>query len=225
MAYASLELLNKVVVDCRLCKRLVKYREGVIPKRQYQDQPYWKRPVPGYGDPEARLFILGLAPAAHGGNRTGRIFTGDASGDFLFKALYKAGLANQSTSTGRDDGLQLIGCYITAAVKCAPPQNKPTAKECATCAQYWTNELALLKQVTSVLVFGKFAFDAFCSYAKAMGHSMKGVRFVHGAQYHFPGLPTLYASYHPSPRNTNTGKLTTEMLLAVLKSEKEGRGD
>lgn len=216
MQYTSLEALKVIVEDCRLCKRLVRYRETVEPKPQYKDQSYWRRPVAGFGDPDSYLFILGLAPAAHGGNRTGRVFTGDESGNFLIKLLYKAGYANQDTSLSRDDGLVFTHCYLTAAVKCAPPLNKPTQKECDTCSQYWHNELRLLKKVTSVLVLGKFAFDAFCSYAKLQGHCTKNVHFKHGAIYPFPGLATLYVSYHPSPRNTNTGKLTAEMFLDLL---------
>ena len=217
MTYKTLSALNQAVIGCTLCKRLVAYRESVLPKPQFAHQSYWKKPVPGFGDPKAHLFILGLAPSAQGGNRTGRIFTGDGSGDFLFKALYKAGLANQSTSIALTDGLKLMGCYITAAVKCAPPKNKPTPVECKTCSQYWTRELTLLKEVTSILVLGKFAFDTFCTYAKAQGCQTKGLVFKHGGIYPFEGLPTLYASYHPSPQNTNTGKLTEEMLLDVLK--------
>lgn len=216
MKYASLKELKENVERCRLCPRLVEYRESVVPKRQYEHQPYWKKPVPGFGDPHAQLVIIGLAPAAHGGNRTGRIFTGDASADFLFKALYKAGFANQSTSIAANDGLKLNGCYITAAVKCAPPKNKPTPMECKTCFQYLENELFLLKNVNCVLTLGKLAFDAFLRFAKLRGHNVSKLCFFHGACYQLEGLPTLYASYHPSPRNTYTGKLTEEMLLEVL---------
>ena len=221
MQFTSLDQLRVVVENCRLCKRLVCYREAVLPKPQYSDQPYWRRPVAGFGDKDSYLFILGLAPAAHGGNRTGRVFTGDKSGDFLFKALYKAGYANQETSVSKDDGLLLKQCYLTAAVKCAPPLNKPTQKECNTCSQYWHNELRLLKKITSIIVLGKFAFDAFCDYAKQQGHLTKSLHFHHGAIYHLPGLPTLYLSYHPSPRNTQTGKLTEEMLLQLLNTIKK----
>lgn len=220
MTYTDLTVLKQAVIQCRLCPRLVAFREQVLPKPQFACQSYWKKPVPGFGDSKAHLFILGLAPSAHGGNRTGRIFTGDGSGDFLFKVLYKAGFASQSTSITQNDGLTLIDCYITAAVKCAPPDNKPTAIECNTCATYWTCELALLKEVTSILVLGKFAFDAFCAYAKTKGCSTKGLIFKHGGVYPFKNMPTVYASYHPSPQNTHTGKLTEHMLLEVLENIK-----
>ena len=219
MSFKSLTQLNQVAVDCRLCKRLVEYRESVTPKSKYKNEEYWKRPVLGFGDPKAHLFILGLAPSAQGGNRTGRIFTGDASGDFLFQVLHQAGYANQSTSTARNDGLELIGCYITAAVKCAPPQNKPTPKECMSCSQYWTQELHLLKNVTAVLCLGKFAFDAFYTYANGKTkREDKRPLFKHGGIYALDGLPTLHASYHPSPQNTNTGKFTQKMFIEVLEN-------
>ncbi|MBS0656222.1 MAG: uracil-DNA glycosylase [Verrucomicrobia bacterium] len=216
MEYTSLNELRTVIENCRLCKRLVHYRESVEPKPQYEGQTYWRRPVAGFGDPESTIFILALAPAAHGGNRTGRAFTGDKSGDFLFNSLYKAGLSNQATSVSRDDGLILKGCYITAAVKCAPPRDRPTAQECHTCSPYWENELHLLKKVKSVICLGTFAFNAFLTYARKQGISTKGLRFKHGASYHLPGLATLYASYHPSPHNTNTGRLTEEMLIRLF---------
>src|SRR5262245_55023529 len=143
MEYSTLEKLKVVVESCRLCERLVEYRESVAPKAQYKEQSYWRRPVAGFGDPESHLLFLGLAPAAHGGNRTGRVFTGDESGNFLIKALYKAGYASQPISVSRDDGLVLKGCYMTAAVKCAPPLNRPTQQECDTCSRYWHNEWKL----------------------------------------------------------------------------------
>ncbi len=217
MNFDSLAVLNQEIVDCHLCNRLVAYRESVTPQKKHKGEQYWKRPVLGFGDAKAHLFILGLAPSAQGGNRTGRIFTGDASGDFLFQVLHQAGYANQSASTAMNDGLQLAGYYITAAVKCAPPQNKPTPQECKTCSQYWTRELHLLKNVTAVLCLGKFAFDAFWAYAnKKAKRKEKRPLFKHGSSYSLEGLPMLYASYHPSPQNTNTGKLTEKMLLEVL---------
>lgn len=219
--FNSLEKLEECVVNCRLCPRLVAYRESVTPKKGYENQDYWKRPVPGFGDPHAWLLITGLAPSAHGGNRTGRIFTGDQSGKFLFNALYKEGLANQPTSDSIDDGLQLKGCFITAAVKCAPPHNKPTSKEFSNCSSYYHNEHHLLKKVTHVLALGKLAFDAYLEYARKQGASTRGVRFVHGASYAFEGLPILWGSYHPSPQNTQTGKLSEAMFRSVLRAVKK----
>lgn len=217
---ASFSTLNKRVVCCRLCPRLVHFREQVPPKGEFCDEPYWRRPVPGFGDEQAWLLISGLAPAAHGGNRTGRVFTGDKSGDFLMKALYLAGFANQPTSTSRADGLKLKGCYVTAVVKCVPPHDKPSREEIVTCSRYYHNELALLRNVRCVLALGRIAFDSFLLVNKIRPKPP----FVFGEKYAFAGLPTLWASYHPSPRNTNTGKLTMERFLELLKHIKEGCG-
>ncbi len=215
--YSSLQVLQQAIVSCRLCPRLVAWRESVPAKPANKDAPHWRRPVPGFGDPSAHLFITGLAPSAQGGNRTGRIFTGDKSADFLFSVLYKAGFANQPRSVAKDDGLCLKGCYLTACVKCVPPQNKPTHQECVSCSQYWKAELSLLPHVSSILVLGKFAFDAVISYAKEKKAYIGGrPSFSHGAIYKMIGFPTIYASYHPSPQNTNTGRLTEKMLLDIL---------
>ncbi|MDE3055206.1 MAG: uracil-DNA glycosylase [Verrucomicrobiota bacterium] len=212
----SFTKLEGVVVECRKCPRLVHYRETVPPKQPYQNECYWRKPVPGFGDPHASLMIIGLAPASHGGNRTGRIFTGDRSAEFLFRSLYSVGLANQPTSISRDDGLKLHNLYITAAVKCSPPQDKPTKEEILECHHYLRNEIALLKNLKRIIVFGKIAFDAFRLFAKEEGVSMRNMRFCFGARYLLPRLPTLYVSYHPSPRNTQTGRLTQEMLTSLL---------
>lgn len=217
MSYMSLDEISRDVISCRLCKRLVSYRESVEPRASFKDQDYWRRPVPGYGDPNARLVVIGLAPAAHGGNRTGRIFTGDESGRFLVRCLYKAGYANQPRSESRDDGLMLYDCYLTAAVKCAPPANKPTKDEFDRCSIYLNSELDLLRNARSILVLGQFAFNSFIRYARSKGVKVRGVKFKHGKSYKFDGLPKLYASYHPSPRNTYTRKLTENMLVSLLR--------
>ncbi len=213
----SLAEVASEVVRCRRCPRLAKYREHVPPRKSFRSESYWRKPVPGFGDPEASLVVIGLAPAANGGNRTGRVFTGDESARFLVSALYEAGYANQPTSESRDDGLVYTGCYVTAAVKCAPPQNKPTPKEFENCSIYLDSELRLLQNAKAVVSLGKLAFGAYLAYAKKQGFSTRGVRFRHGLKYDFPGLPSLYASYHPSPQNTYTKKLTKEMLVSLLK--------
>jgi uracil-DNA glycosylase family 4 len=219
----SFKTLNETIIRCRLCPRLVVYRETEPKRASFADEEYWRKPVPGFGDPDAWLVIIGLAPAAHGGNRTGRVFTGDESGRFLFQGLYLEGLANQPTSLYRGDGLQLIGGYITAAVKCFPPDNKPTHQECINCSQYLENELFLLKNATTVLALGRLGFDAYKKYAKTRGAIVKGVNFGFGASYSLDGLPKLYASYHPTPRNTNTGTLTMDMFRGLLRRIKEER--
>ncbi len=207
------------VVDCARCPRLVAWREqaGRDAPRRFAGQRYWARPLPGFGDPNARILILGLAPAANGGNRTGRIFTGDASGDFLWAALHRAGLANQPTSTGRDDGLRAIDCWVTAAVKCAPPGNKPLPSERGNCAPYLVRELVALDTVRVVLALGSFAWDAALSTFAASGEATPSPKptFGHGAEAQIGGR-TLLGSYHPSQQNTFTGKLTAPMLDSVL---------
>ncbi len=209
------------VVRCRRCPRLVQYRESVPPRASFGSQEYWRKPVPGFGDPQAKLVVIGLAPAAHGGNRTGRVFTGDESGRFLVRALYEAGFANQPTSTNRDDGLEYKDCYVTAAVKCAPPHDKPTRKEFENCGVWLGSELRLLAGTKAVVALGKGAFDAYLSYARSRGATTRGLRFSHGARHSLGRLPVLYASYHPSPRNTHTGKLTKGMLVSLLERVKD----
>ena len=217
----SLSKIEEQVVQCQRCARLVAYREGVAntKKREYVDWTYWGRPVPGFGDPNAWLLIVGLAPAAHGGNRTGRVFTGDRSGDFLYKSLYKAGLSNQATSENIDDGLNLNGVYVTAAVKCAPPDNKPEAKETFACSSYLVQEIAGLNHLRAILCLGHFALDAVV-LALRSNYDMGGVKakFSHGGVLELgQSIPAIFCSFHPSPRNTQTGKLTDQMFQAVLK--------
>lgn len=205
------------VVECARCPRLVSYRESVPPRKSFSAQDYWRRPVPGFGDPDAGLIVIGLAPAAHGGNRTGRVFTGDESGRFLVDALHDVGYANLSTSESRDDGLVYTDCYLTAAVKCCPPGDKPNAQEFEACRLWLGSELRLLTNAKAVVALGRAAFAAYLSHAKSLGVTTRGVTFQHGRKYALEGLPPVYASYHPSPRNTYTGKLTREMMVALLK--------
>lgn len=217
----GLELLQQQVVACTRCARLIRYCQQVAreKRRMYRHEKYWGKPVPSFGDPAAALLILGLAPAAHGATRTGRMFTGDRSGEFLYRALYEAGFASHPESRHRDDGLKLRNCYITASARCAPPKNKPLPQELRNCRPYFEKELELLKQVRAVLALGRIAFD---SYLRAVG-SRKDfpprslLRFAHGASYQLPGgLPRLFASYHPSQQNTQTRKLTPAMFRKVL---------
>jgi uracil-DNA glycosylase len=210
------ELLRSVTA-CRRCPRLVEFREGVKPRASFASEKYWRRPVPGFGDVSGRLLVLGLAPAAHGGNRTGRVFTGDSSGRFLVRALHSAGYANKPFSESVNDGLTYADCYLTAAVKCVPPGDKPNSSEFANCSVYLDAEITLMSNLRSVLALGALAFRAYIDHLGRQGVDVRGAKFAHGSAYRFAGLPTLYASYHPSPRNTNTGKLTQKMLVAVLR--------
>lgn len=217
----SLETLNKRIINCRRCPRLVVRREEVarVKRRAFMAWDYWGRPVPGFGDAEAELLILGLAPAAHGANRTGRMFTGDSSGDFLFSALHEAGIASQPTSTSMDDGLTLRGAYITAAVRCAPPKNKPMRQEIINCSGYLKAELGLLPRLKTVLALGRIAFDSYLGILQKKGiiKSRTPYPFAHGARYRFKKSPALHAAYHPSQQNTFTGRLTKESFLGVLR--------
>jgi uracil-DNA glycosylase family 4 len=221
----SLALMHEALVACRRCPRLVAWREKVAreKRRAYRDETYWGRPVPGFGDPGARLILVGLAPAAHGGNRTGRTFTGDRSGDFLYAALHRAGLASQPTSVRRDDGLVLRGVWITAPVRCAPPDNKPSPVEIETCRTWMEEELSLLAGASVYLALGKTGYDAVVRLSRARS----GVRvavpaFGHGVTASLPdprtgrGEVALFASYHVSQQNTQTGRLTAAMFDAVL---------
>ena len=212
--------LHQTIIACRKCPRLVRWRERVARDRprRYQDEKYWARPLPGFGDPDARLLIVGLAPAAHGGNRTGRIFTGDRSGDWLYGALHAAGFANQPDSIHRNDGLKLTDCYITAAVRCAPPDNKPSRVEFARCRPYLVQELQLFKTVRVVIALGKIAFDSFLAAHQENDGAVPKPRprFGHGASVVLPNGVTLICSYHPSQQNTFTGKLTRPMFQAVF---------
>jgi uracil-DNA glycosylase family 4 len=222
---SNLVQLNQEIVSCTRCSRLITYCQkiGREKRRAYLDWEYWAKPVPGWGDPNARLLILGLAPGAHGSNRTGRPFTGDGSGNFMYPILHKAGFASQPTGTHREDGLRLHDAYITAAVRCAPPQNKPEPQEITNCSSWLDKELALLKKVKVVVVLGKIGFDAYLNYVKRRGllDSKAGFTFAHAAHYQLPDKRILLCSYHPSLQNTNTGKLTEKMFLDVfLKARK-----
>ncbi|MGH9122058.1 MAG: uracil-DNA glycosylase [Acidimicrobiales bacterium] len=213
--------LEDEVIQCRACPRLVAWREQVARERRaaYKDEVYWGKPIPGFGDPGARIVVVGLAPAAHGGNRTGRIFTGDRSGDWLFAALYRAGLANQPTSVARGDGLQLTDTWITAAVRCAPPANKPTTEERDNCAHWLALELTLLNNARLTIALGAFAYTAL---AKQLGVTPRPP-FGHGAEVE-AGPWTILCSYHPSQQNTFTGRLTEPMLDAVFTRARELAG-
>ena len=216
----ALRILQANVVACRTCPRLVAHGERVAREkvRRFRDEKYWGKPIPAFGDPGARLLIVGLAPAAHGGNRTGRIFTGDRSGDFLYLALYRAGFANQPWSRHRGDGLSLQDCYITAAVHCAPPGNKPTPEELAACRPYLVDEIRLLRRVRVVVALGRIAFDAFLKACVRAGRTLPIPRldFGHGRRAELPGGTWLLASYHPSQQNTQTGRLTAAMLQRIF---------
>jgi len=216
---AALAALTEEIVACRRCPRLVEWRERVAREkvRRFRDQPYRGRPVPGFGDPDARVLIVGLAPAAHGGNRTGRVFTGDASGDFLFPQLHAVGMANRALSERADDGLALTGAYVAAAVRCAPPANKPLPSERDNCAPYLARELALLEGVRVIVALGAYAWEsAFRAIASVTGDDTRPrPRFGHGAEARAGGYRVL-GSYHPSQQNTFTGRLTPPMLRDVL---------
>ena len=222
---AGIHDLNTTIIRCKKCPRLVRWREAVAkkPPRRYQGQTYLARPLAGFGDPEAALLIVGLAPAANGGNRTGRIFTGDESGNWLYEALYEFGFSNQPDSVRRDDGLRLKNCYITAAVRCAPPANKPARDEFERCRPYLVQELKLFKNVRVVLALGKIAFDSFLKAYQENGGVVPKPRpqFRHGGSAQLGKKLMLLASYHPSQQNTFTGKLTREMFHEVFKKAKQ----
>jgi uracil-DNA glycosylase family 4 len=215
---SEIDDLSAEIVRCRRCPRLVAWREEVARTKRaaFIDEKYWGKPLPGFGDPGAGVVVLGLAPAAHGGNRTGRIFTGDRSGDWLFRALHHAGFANQPASTHRDDGLRLHGCYVTAAVRCAPPANRPTTEERDNCLPYFVAELRALRRARVVVCLGSFAWDACLRALRSLGHEAKPrPKFGHGARATV-GPYRLVGSYHPSQQNTFTGKLTEAMLNEVF---------
>ena len=214
----SLDQVEARVVDCRLCPRLVEWRERVAREKRaaFRDETYWGRPVPGFGDPGARVYVLGLAPAAHGGNRTGRVFTGDRSGDWLFGSMFRTGFANQPTSVSATDGLRLIDAFVGAAVRCAPPANRPLPSERDNCLPYAAEELELLRPAV-IVCLGAFAWDAACRL-----HGLRPrPRFGHGAEHEIEGGPVLLGTYHPSQQNTFTGKLTEPMLDAVFERARE----
>jgi uracil-DNA glycosylase family 4 len=226
MPTSDLENLGSRITRCRRCPRLVAWRERVAREKRaaFADWDYWGRPLPGFGDPEPWLLVVGLAPAAHGANRTGRMFTGDRSGDFLYAALHRAGLANQSQSMSRDDGLELRGAYITAAVRCAPPANKPIPEERQACREYLEREFDLLSSVRVILVLGRYAYDQTLRILQDRGHAIPRPKPKFGhARVVGLGMrnPRVIASYHPSQQNTFTGKLTPEMFDAVLARARE----
>ena len=220
MFRAELKTLEREIISCRRCPRLVAFREQVAQsrKKQFSDWDYWGRPVPGFGDPDAPLLVVGLAPAPHGGNRTGRVFTGDRSGDFLVRALYKAGFANQPLSTSRDDGLQLRNAYLTAAVKCAPPDNKPKPAEIRSCSGFLEREIETLRNVKAILCLGQIAYRSTMETIRIHHHLDHPIpKFRHGLKVRLgEHFPRIFASYHPSPRNTQTGKLTERMFSSLL---------
>ena len=210
--------LEQEIISCRTCTRLVEFREVVAQRKRksYSNWDYWGKPVPGYGDPQGKLLILGLAPAAHGGNRTGRVFTGDKSADFLFRCLYHVGLANQPNSDHRNDGL-ILSSYMTAAVKCVPPGDKPTMEERKNCAKFLSQEISMMDNLKVVLGLGKIGFEACLHHVKQSYElRMKDFPFIHGVGYDLPNGLRLYGAYHPSPRNVNTGRITFEMMVKFL---------
>jgi uracil-DNA glycosylase family 4 len=215
----SLASLNREIIACRKCPRLVQWCERVAREKRasFSEWDYWGRPITGFGDPNATLLVVGLAPAAHGGNRTGRVFTGDRSGDWLFRALHRAGYANQPDSVSRDDGLRLTGAYVSACVRCAPPANKPAPEERDNCLPYLERELALLSNVRVIIPLGGFAY---ANVGRLVGVSPRPA-FGHGAEIAIDGGSTIVCSYHPSQQNTFTGKLTEEMLDAVFARARE----
>jgi uracil-DNA glycosylase family 4 len=215
----SLKELHKEVIACRKCPRLVAWREEVArtKRKAYVDWEYWGKPVPGFGDPKARVLVVGLAPGAHGSNRTGRNFTGDASGKFMFPALYRAGFANQPDATSRDDGLELTDMYITASGRCAPPKNKPTTEELNNCQPYLEREIQLL-QSKVIVALGRIAFERIL---RIYSEPKTGKKFAHSAAFRLEAGPWLACSYHPSQQNTSTGRLTVEMFDAMWAQVKE----
>jgi uracil-DNA glycosylase family 4 len=220
-----LAVLNREVIACTKCPRLVAYRERIAreKRRAYRDHDYWGKPVPGFGDPNAHVLVLGLAPGAHGSNRTGRPFTGDASGNFMYPVLYELGFASQPNAVNREDGLTLKNLYITAAARCAPPDNKPLPQELANCAPFLDREIEGLENLRVIVALGKIAFDAYLNYLKRNGQlkTRAGYDFAHAAEYKLQDGKTLLASYHPSNQNTQTGKLTRVMFLKIFKRAAE----
>jgi len=220
-AVDSLAVLNERIVACELCPRLRTHCTTIarVKRRAYLNWEYWGRPVPSFGDSEARVLALGLAPGAHGSNRTGRPFTGDGSGDFLFPVLHDAGFASQPTGTRRDDGMKLKDLWITSVARCAPPGNRPLPEELRNCSSWLDEEMSLLKNLRVVVCLGRVAFEGLLAHEARMGHlpSRRGILFAHGAEYKLPSGLIAIASYHPSLQNTNTGKLTRAMLLKIFK--------
>lgn len=222
---AALAALNERIVRCERCERLRRHCEttALRKKRAWQDWSYWGRPVPSFGDPAARVLFVGLAPGAHGSNRTGRPFTGDGSGDFLYPLLHKVGFASQPYATSRDDGMRLVNAWITSVVRCAPPGNKPSPHEIAQCAPYLDEEIAALGNLRVIVCLGKIGFDGVVAHLTRTGQIERraGLVFGHGAEYPIPGQRWLLGSYHPSLQNTNTGKLTAAMMLRVFERARQ----
>tara|TARA_Y100001960_G_scaffold128907_1_gene137263 strand:+ start:159 stop:836 length:678 start_codon:yes stop_codon:yes gene_type:complete len=216
--------LNNSIIKCKQCERLVKFREKIAKekRKQYLDQIYWGKPITGYGDHQAKLLMIGLAPAAHGGNRTGRVFTGDKSADFLFKCLHKAGFSNQPISIDINDGLRLNNLYLTTALKCVPPEDKPTSDELKTCFNFFKKEIQFLPKTNTIVTLGKIAFDACLNFYK-QDYDIKRKDFVfkHAAEYLLPDNKILIGSYHPSPRNVNTGRIDVKKMVTLLKKVKQ----
>jgi|TARA_B100001540_G_scaffold307850_1_gene321682 uracil-DNA glycosylase family 4 len=220
----TLSKLNKSIVTCRKCDRLVNFREKIAKekRKQYLNEIYWGKPITGYGDKDAKLLMVGLAPAAHGGNRTGRVFTGDKSADFLFKCLYEAGFCNQPISINRNDGLVLKNLYLTTALKCVPPQDKPTSLELRTCFNFFNQEIKSLKKISTILALGKIGYDTCVNYYKQYYDiKNKNYNFGHGSYNILPDNKILIGSYHPSPRNVNTGRINKSKMVSLLKKVKK----
>ena len=211
--------LNKEIVNCKKCKRLVEFREKIASekRKQYENEVYWGKPITGFGEINAQVIIVGLAPAAHGGNRTGRVFTGDKSATFLYRCLNKVGISNLNDSTKVDDGLKLKKTYITTALKCVPPQDKPTANELIECFNFFKQEIEELKKSQKIIALGKIAFDACIKYYKKFYNFNEKVKFIHSEKYLMPDNKELYCCYHPSPRNVNTGRINEKMMISFLK--------
>lgn len=211
--------LNKEIVNCKKCKRLVEFREKIASekRKQYESEEYWGKPITGFGEINAQVIIVGLAPAAHGGNRTGRVFTGDKSATFLYRCLKQVGISNLNDSTKVDDGLKLKKTYITTALKCVPPQDKPTANELIECFNFFKQEIEELKRSKKIIALGKIAFDACIKYYKKFYNFNDKVKFIHSEKYLMPDNKELYCCYHPSPRNVNTGRINEKMMINFLK--------
>lgn len=211
--------LNKEIVNCKKCKRLVEFREKIASekRKQYENEVYWGKPITGFGEINAQIIIVGLAPAAHGGNRTGRVFTGDKSATFLYRCLNKLGISNLNDSTKIDDGLKLKKTYITTALKCVPPQDKPTANELIECFNFFKQEIDELKKSKKIIALGKIAFNACIKYYKKFYNFNDKVKFIHSEKYLMPDNKELYCCYHPSPRNVNTGRINEKMMISFLK--------
>lgn len=225
MTHIPLNILNASIIACERCPRLIAHCRHIaqVKRRAYQDHEYWARPVPGFGDPRARVLLLGLAPGAHGSNRTGRMFTGDASGNFLYPVLHETGFASHPISNDCKDELKLHDAYITACARCAPPDNKPTREELHNCSHWLDRELALLKNVQVVVALGKIAFDGYLAHLLRIEQilSRSGYKFAHAAKYKFPNSVTLLSSYHPSQQNTLTGRLTRPMFLSIFRTARK----